>query len=47
MFDFVSKLHESHIWKLNTTKIDETFINNFFITALQLLYWIFVKLPNY
>ncbi len=31
----------------NTTWINETFVKNFFVTTLQLLYWIFMQLPNY
>ncbi len=31
----------------NTIGINETLINNFFATILQLLYWIFMQLPNY
>ncbi len=31
----------------NTIGINETLINSFFATILQLLYWIFMQLPNY
>ncbi len=31
----------------NTNGMNETLINNFFATNLQLLYWIFVQLLNY
>jgi hypothetical protein len=31
----------------NTTRINETFIKNFFATILQLLHWMFVQLPNF
>jgi len=30
----------------NTIGINETFINNFFGTILQILHWIFVQLPK-
>jgi hypothetical protein len=31
----------------NTTRINETFIKDFFATNLQLLHSIFVRLPNF
>jgi len=45
MFDFVNKLHTSHMLQYN--RINKALINNFFETTLQLLYWIFMQLPNY
>jgi len=39
MLDFVSKLHDNHIWNYNIIGIIESLITNFFAIILLLLFW--------